>query len=45
MNSIASEELIEMEYTKVSRLKGGMLAWQKKSSKASSIVIQSSVLI
>jgi rhodanese-related sulfurtransferase len=30
MSYIASEELIKMGYTKVSRLKGGMLAWQKK---------------
>ncbi|HSQ84997.1 MAG TPA: rhodanese-like domain-containing protein [Desulfobacterales bacterium] len=30
MSYIASEELIKMGYTRVSRLKGGMLAWQKK---------------
>ena len=30
MSYIASEELIKMGYSKVSRLKGGMLAWQKK---------------
>jgi putative membrane protein len=30
MSYIASEELIKMGYTRVSRLKGGMLAWQQK---------------
>ena len=30
MSYVASEELIKMGYTRVSRLKGGMLAWQKK---------------
>ena len=30
MSYIASEKLIKMGYTRVSRLKGGMLAWQKK---------------
>ena len=30
MSYIASEELIKMGYSKVSWLKGGMLAWQKK---------------
>ena len=30
MSYIASEELVKMGYTRVSRLKGGMLAWQKK---------------
>ena len=30
MSYVASEELIKMGYSKVSRLKGGMLAWQKK---------------
>ena len=30
MSNIASEKLIKMGYTRVSRLKGGMLAWQKK---------------
>ena len=30
MSYIASEELIKMGYTRVSRLKGGMLTWQQK---------------
>lgn len=30
MSYIASEELIKMGYTRVFRLKGGMLAWQQK---------------
>jgi rhodanese-related sulfurtransferase len=30
MSYIASEELIKMGYTRVARLKGGMLAWQNQ---------------
>ena len=29
MSTIAAEQLIKMGYTRVSKLKGGMLAWQK----------------
>ena len=30
MSYVAAEQLIKMGYTRVSRLKGGMLAWQQK---------------
>lgn len=30
MSRVAAEQLIKMGYTRVSRLKGGMLAWQQK---------------
>jgi hypothetical protein len=45
MSDVASEEFIKIGYTKVPRLKGGILFWQKKGSKASAVVMQSSVLI
>jgi rhodanese-related sulfurtransferase len=33
MSTIAAEQLVKMGYTRVSKLKGGMLAWQQKGGR------------